>query len=408
MDSRFNNEIYSLIEATSESNQCLNCKNPLCVKGCPIHNDIPGFINQIKENNLEKAREILDRTSGFGDICSYVCYSEDQCMAKCIKGLKGKPVNIKGLERFICDNTSPNIKPISKNEKKLCVIGSGPAGLKFSYEALKNGYNVDIYDKHSELGGLINHAIPSFRLPQSQIKKIEETLLSMGLKFYSKEINDISKLPSYDAYFIATGTDFSYNMNIPGEKLENIIDWSELLSSPDNYNFLKNKKVCVVGGGNVAIDCARTLKRITSDVSIIYRRTTQEMPCNKKELEDALKEDVQIIELRNPKKIVFDDGLQVTLSIMELSDLDSSGRRSVIATPKEELFKCDYLIRAIGSKFDNIFNLEMENGKVKVDDNYQTSIPNVYIIGDAYNGATTVVEAISHANKVFHLYNQNN
>ena len=399
----FNTNIncYSESEALEESSKCLKCRNPKCVSACPLNNNIPKFIELISEGKLAEARMVLDSTSGFSDICSYVCYSENKCMGSCIRKKIDKAVNIKKLEKYVSLNTTPNPDMKSKNNIKLCVIGSGPAGLAFARDALINGYDVTIFDRHNHLGGLLRYAIPTFRLPRVRVKAIETELLGLGLKFITKNVQSIEEIPGFDYYFLATGTSKTKSAGIEGETLNGVLDWTTFLSRPNSYNYIESKDVCIIGGGNVAIDCARVASRLGANVSILYRRGINDMPCNLEELNRALSENIKIIEYRKPLSISKKNSLIVETIVTKPGEVASDGRRSIIDTSEHQSFNYDYIIRAIGSEAEEFDNVSLSKGKVLVDEHYQTNITNVYAIGDVVSGATTVTDAIRHGKDVF-------
>lgn len=384
-----------------ECERCLQCKNPRCISACPLNNEIPNFIKFVKENNLDDAREILEKQSGFSHICSYICYSKEKCMSACVRNKIDNAVNIKSIERFIVENTEYNYLKKENNGKKICVIGAGPAGISFSKSALLDGYKVDLYDIHEDLGGLLRYGIPRFRLPLAQVNKLSQMLYSLGINYISKEIKSFDDIPNYDYYVLATGTTKVKNLNISGEDNCNVIKWNEFLIEPSNYKFLKDSIVMVIGGGNVAIDCARTAKMLGSDVSILYRRSIDDMPCNQEELDEALNEGVKIKDLRKPNFITAGNNLIVNTTVMTIDGYDSSGRRKAVDTQAREDVQCDYIITAIGSEASMFDCVKSSNGRILVDDNFETNVSNVYAIGDCINGASTVTDAFSSGKKAY-------
>lgn len=400
---------YTLQEAMDEASRCLQCKKPRCVEGCPLHNDIPTFIKLLKEQNIDEANKVLNKTSSFSNICSYVCYSENQCMKSCIKGIKDKPINIRMLERFISDNSSSTLHKPSFSQIRIAVIGGGPSALAFSKVCLENNIAVDIYDRHKHLGGLLRYGIPRFRLPLENVEKQEEELLSLGLKYYSKDVTSVQDIPGYNYYYYAIGTSQSKKLNIDGEESPKCIDWMEFLEKPHLYKHLKSKNICIIGGGNVAIDVARTAIRLNANATIIYRRTKNEMPCNQKELNEAIDEGLKVIELHNPYKIIDDGQLTIHTKVMILGEMDESGRRIPLETNKTQKYNFDYLIKAIGSNVEPLKdNVVVDKyGQIIVNEQFQTSNDKVYAIGDCVDGASTVVQAIHSGKKAAEIFLKN-
>lgn len=390
-----------------ECERCLQCKNPKCVNACPLNNEIPKFIKFVKDNNLGAAREVLENHSGFSNICSYICYSKEKCMSACVRNRIDAAVNIKSIERFIVDNTEYNYFKKESNGKRICVIGSGPAGISFSKFALMDGYSVDLYDCHEDIGGLLRYAIPQFRLPISQVDKISDMLYSLGANFISKQINSLEDVPNYHFYVLATGTPKVKKLNISGEDNPNVIKWNDFLLNPSNYKFLKDSSVVVIGGGNVAIDCARTAKKIGCDVSILYRRCIEDMPCNQEELDEALNEGVKIKDLRKPNYITSLNGLVINTTITSIDGLDHAGRRRAVDTLNREDIQCDYIITAIGSEASIFDGVTVANGRIVVNDNFETEKYNLYAIGDCINGATTVTDAFASGKKAYLKFKEN-
>jgi len=302
-------------EILEEASKCLNCKiKPCKQKGCPLENDIPAFIQAVKEQNYKKAYEILSETTVLPAICGRICPHDKQCIGSCIKGIKGESVSIGELEAFVGDialneNYEISLKYESKKNKKIAVIGGGPSGLACSAYLAQRGYDVTIYEKHDYLGGLLSHGIPEFRLPREVLEKTINKILDLGINVkYNKYLGANLTLEElnekYDAIFIACGANVSTKMNIEGENLQGVYGGNELLENKNHPNYT-NKKVAISGGGNVAIDCARTIKRLgAAGVKIIYRRAEEQMPAEKKEIEDAKKEGIEFLFQNNIVKII--------------------------------------------------------------------------------------------------------
>lgn len=387
-----------------KANYCLNCKmKPCSIKGCPLNNNIPEFIKELKEGNLEEAYKVLLRTTVFPGICGRICPHEKQCQGSCIRGIKGKPVQIGELEAYVFDNFKDDEnflyncyeKEIKsrKTNKKVAIIGGGPAGLSCAAFLAREGIDVTIYEKHDYLGGLLSHGIPEFRLPRDIVKKTIKQILKLGIKVeYNKELGKNIKLEEleskYDCLFLAIGANRSSKMGIQGEELDGVFWGNELLEYNLHPNYLR-KNVVVIGGGNVAIDCARTIKKLgAKNVSIIYRRAEEQMPAEKKEIDDAKNENIEFLFQTNIKKI-FGETKVEKIELIKTSLQKKEGETRLVPVEIENsnyFMDVDYVVFAIGSKtegyIDNL-GLELDDyGKIKIDNSYRTSNPKVYSGGD--------------------------
>ena len=312
---------YNREEAMEEAARCINCKNAQCVKGCPVAIDIPGFIEQIKEGNMEEAYQIISRSSALPSVCGRVCPQESQCEGKCIRGIKGEPVSIGKLERFAADWAGENgIKPTGASEKKnkkVAVIGSGPAGLTCAGDLARMGYDVTIFEALHEAGGVLVYGIPEFRLPKEKVVRREiENVMALGVKIEtdvvigkSTTIDELMQEEGFDAVFIGSGAGLPKFMGIPGEQANGVFSANEYLTRSNLMKafdensttpIMHGKKVAVVGGGNVAMDAARTALRLGSEVHIVYRRSEEELPARVEEVHHAKEEGIIFDLLTNP------------------------------------------------------------------------------------------------------------
>ena len=419
---------YNEKEALNEANRCLQCNNPRCVKGCPVNIMIPNFIKAIKENDLKKAYEIISKSSSLPAICGRVCPQEKQCEKMCIKGLKGDAISIGALERFVADYAINNNLSLSKSnnkiDKKVAIIGSGPSGLSCAFELIISGYDVTIYETLHKAGGVLTYGIPEFRLPKRIVDNEIKVLEKLGVKFiYNVPIGNAIQLSDlekeYDAVFIGTGAGLPKFMDIPGEDGNEVFSANEILTRinlmkayDDNSKtpIKKGKVVYVIGGGNVAMDAVRSLKRLGMEAHLMYRRSIDELPARKMEVVHAKEEGIIFDLLKNPKRIICDDnnhviGMEVVE--MELGEIGSDGRRSV--KEKEDsnhIVQCDMVVEALGT----IVNHEAlknsgialtTNGLIEVNGT-KTSLSNVFAGGDAVTGAATVILAMEAGKKSAH------
>lgn len=393
------------------SNYCLNCSvKPCSNQGCPLHNDIPSFIQYVKEEKYEEAYKVLSKTTVLESVCGRICPHMSQCMGKCIRGIKGEPVNIGRLEAFVGDlaiknNYKMSGESVIKNGKRVAVIGSGPAGLTCAAFLARSGFDVTIFEKYSKLGGILRYGIPDFRLNKSILDKTINKIISLGINVeYNKELGNNIKLDElqnlYDDVFISIGANISWKMGIPGEELQGVYGGNSLLEKnlhPD-YN---DKKVVVIGGGNVAMDCARTIKKMgASSVIVAYRRAREQMPAESNEIDDALNEGVEFLYQTNIVKVLGNEQVEKVECVKtELVQKEGETRLSPVDIPESNYFiDVDYVIMAIGSmpdkKIVNNLGLELNRkGYIQVDENYETSIKNVYAGGDIIGGKATVAWA---------------
>lgn len=392
---------------------CLNCKNKPCSeKGCPLNNDIPAFIEQVKNENYEKAFEILTKTTVLPAICGRICPHYKQCMGSCVRGIKGKPVSIGELEAFVGDMAIKNNYKISKAEnqdlkdKKIAIIGGGPAGLTAAAFATKRGAKCTIYEKYNYLGGILVHGIPEFRLSKEIVKKSVEKILELGIEVkFNQElgknlnIDDIEK--EYDNIILAFGANKSSKIEIEGENLKGVYGGNELLEHNNHPNY-KGKTVAINGGGNVAMDVARTVKKLGAEnVFVIYRRAKEQMPAEIKEIEDATKEGVNFLYQNNIVKIIGNEKNEVSkleLIRTELIQKEGDTRLSPVNIEGSNYhINVDYVIMALGSHVDDFvknLNLKLnKRGTIEVDENGKTSNPKIYAIGDVAGNIQTVAWA---------------
>ena len=416
---------YNQEEATAEASRCINCKNAQCVKGCPVGINIPGFIHEVKEGNIEEAYKIIGQSSALPAVCGRVCPQESQCEGKCIRGIKGEPISIGKLERFVADYAlEHDIKPVGaevKNGHKVAVIGSGPAGLTCAGDLAKLGYDVTVFEALHELGGVLVYGIPEFRLPKQKVvaKEIDK-VKELGVKFESNvvigkstTIDQLIEDEGFEAVFIGSGAGLPKFMGIPGENANGVFSANEYLTRSnlmkafdDSYDtpIVAGKKVAVVGGGNVAMDAARTALRLGAEVHIVYRRSEEELPARVEEVHHAKEEGVQFDLLTNPVEILEEDGWVKGIKCvrMELGEPDASGRRRPVAVEGAEfVIDVDTVIMSLGTSPNPLISsttegLEVNKWKCIVADEEtgKTSKEGVYAGGDAVTGAATVILAM--------------
>ena len=417
---------YNKEEAMEEANRCLGCKKAKCMEGCPVSINIPGFVHEVKEGNFEKAYQIIGESSALPAVCGRVCPQETQCEGKCIRGLKGEAVSIGKLERFVADWAKENgIKPVpaaQKNGHKVAVIGSGPSGLTCAGDLAKMGYDVTIFEALHKAGGVLVYGIPEFRLPKDKVVAAEvENVKSLGVKIEtnviigkSVTIDELLKDEGFEAVFIGSGAGLPMFMGIPGEQANGVFSANEYLTRNnlmkafrEDYDtpIAHGKKVAVVGGGNVAMDAARTALRLGAEVHIIYRRSEAELPARKEEVHHAKEEGVQIDLLCNPVEILTDDKDWVTgikCIRMELGEPDASGRRRPVEIPGSEFtIDVDTVIMSLGTSPNPLISsttigLDVNKRKCIIADEEfgKTSKEGVYAGGDAVTGAATVILAM--------------
>ena len=417
---------YNKEEAMEEANRCLGCKKAKCMEGCPVSINIPGFVHEVKEGNFEKAYQIIGESSALPAVCGRVCPQETQCEGKCIRGLKGEAVSIGKLERFVSDWAKENgIKPVpaaQKNGHKVAVIGSGPSGLTCAGDLAKMGYDVTIFEALHKAGGVLVYGIPEFRLPKDKVVAAEvENVKSLGVKIEtnviigkSVTIDELLKDEGFEAVFIGSGAGLPMFMGIPGEQANGVFSANEYLTRNnlmkafrEDYDtpIAHGKKVAVVGGGNVAMDAARTALRLGAEVHIIYRRSEAELPARKEEVHHAKEEGVQFDLLCNPVEILTDDKDWVTgikCIRMELGEPDASGRRRPVEIPGSEFtIDVDTVIMSLGTSPNPLISsttigLDVNKRKCIIADEEfgKTSKEGVYAGGDAVTGAATVILAM--------------
>ena len=417
---------YNEQEAIDEATRCLNCPNPQCVKGCPVSINIPKFIQELKEGNVEQAYQTISLSSALPAVCGRVCPQESQCEGKCVRGIKGEAVSIGKLERYVADTARERgIKPqgaTEKKNKKVAVIGSGPAGLTCAGDLARIGYDVTIFEALHEAGGVLVYGIPEFRLPKDAVVKKEiENVESLGVKIEkdvvigkSVTIDSLMKDEGFEAVFIGSGAGLPRFMNIPGEQALGVFSANEFLtrsnlmkafSDDSTTPIMKPKKCVVVGGGNVAMDAARTALRLGAEVHIVYRRGEEELPARKEEVEHAKQEGIIFDLLCNPVEILEDENGWVKgckCIRMELGEPDESGRRSPVEVPGSEFeIECDAVIMSLGTSPNPLISsttegLEINRRKCIVanEESGQTSKDGVFAGGDAVTGAATVILAM--------------
>lgn len=417
---------YDKEEAMREASRCINCKNAQCIKGCPVAINIPGFIEKVKEGDIEAAYQIISESSALPAVCGRVCPQESQCEGKCIRGIKGEPVSIGKLERFAADwARENNIKPEGareKKDKKVAVIGSGPAGLTCAGDLAKMGYDVTIFEALHEPGGVLVYGIPEFRLPkQDVVAKEIENVRALGVKIEtnvvvgkSVTIDELLEEEGFDAVFIGSGAGLPKFMGIPGEQANGVFSANEYLTRSNlmkafdeesNTPIMRGRKVAVVGGGNVAMDAARTALRLGAEVHIVYRRSEEELPARVEEVHHAKEEGIIFDLLTNPTEILADENGWVSgikCVRMELGEPDASGRRRpVVIEGSEFLMEVDTVIMSLGTSPNPLISsttkgLEVNKYKciVAEEEFGRTSKEGVYAGGDAVTGAATVILAM--------------
>lgn len=419
-----------------EASRCLNCKNPRCVQGCPVNIQIPQFIQALKEDNLQKAGEIIRETSMLPSVCGRVCPQERQCEGNCILGIKGEPVAIGALERYVGDNTKPEEPEIKPSGKKVAIVGSGCAGITAAADLRKEGHEVEVFEALHKFGGVLRYGIPPFRLPRQVLDRELNNLRNMGVKFHSNVIVGKSitlkqlKDDGFDAIFICSGAGLPKMLNIKGENLNGVFSANEFLTrvnlmnagQPDSPTPLRiGKKAAIFGGGNVAMDAARTAVRVGfEEVYIIYRRTEKELPARLEEIRHAKEEGVIFKFLYAPKEIIGEDGYvkAVVLEVMELGEPDASGRRRPVPTGKTETVELDTVIVALGTGPNPIIQrsavaegleiLTDSKGYITVDaESRKTSVPAVYAGGDvAPVGESNAINAMGAGKKAAKAINE--
>ncbi len=417
---------YNKEEAMEEAARCINCKNAQCIKGCPVAINIPGFIEQVKNGNVEEAYKVIAESSALPAVCGRVCPQESQCEGQCIRGIKGEPVSIGKLERFVADSArEAGIVPEGAKEKKgkkVAVIGSGPAGLTCAGDLAKMGYEVTIFEALHEAGGVLVYGIPEFRLPKEDVVKKEiENVKALGVKIEtnvvvgkSVTIDELMEKEGFSAVFIGSGAGLPKFMGIPGEQANGVFSANEYLTRSNlmkafdensNTPIMRGKKVAVVGGGNVAMDAARTALRLGAEVHIVYRRSEEELPARVEEVHHAKEEGIIFDLLTNPVEILEDENnwvCGIKCVRMELGEPDESGRRRPVVKPDSEfVMDVDTVIMSLGTSPNPLISsttegLEVNKWKCIVADEEhgKTTKEGVYAGGDAVTGAATVILAM--------------
>ncbi len=426
---------YTKEEAIQEASRCLNCKVPRCIEGCPVKIDIPSFIKAIKEERFLDAYEIILKNSSLPAICGRVCPQEKQCEGNCVRGIKGESLAIGALERFVADyamdNNYENKLKIKKNGKKVAIVGSGPAGLTCAYNLIRNGFKVTIYEVLHKAGGVLTYGIPEFRLPKKIVAKQIESLVNLGVEiktnisigntYFLDELKE-----EYDAVFIASGAGLPKFMGIPNESANGVFAANEILTRinlmeawKDSSTPIKKGKIAyVIGGGNVAMDAARSLRRLGMEVHLMYRRSMDELPARKVEVTHAEEEGIIFDLLRNPIAILTNDQNDVTgmeVVKMELGEEGPDGRRGVTEVKNSKYYvPCDIVVMALGTNpnHESLKNSSIklnERGLIIVNDT-QTSVDSIYAGGDAVTGSATVILAMGAgrdaANQIINRFNK--
>lgn len=415
---------YSEEQAVDEAERCLNCKNAPCRGGCPVSINIPAFIAKVKERDFEGAYKIIHESSSLPAVCGRVCPQETQCESKCVRGIKGEPVAIGRLERFVADWHNAHSTEVStvpeKNGHKCAIIGAGPSGLTCAGDLAKMGYEVTVFEALHLAGGVLVYGIPEFRLPKAIVAREVENLKALGVKVETNvvigrtiEVDELFA-QGFDAIFIGSGAGLPRFMNIPGENLKGVYSANEFLT---RVNLMKAYKdgsdtpikhstsVAVVGGGNVAMDAARCAKRLGAEnVYIVYRRGLEEMPARKEEVEHAMEEGIIFKTLNNPVEILGDEHRSVKgmkCVEMELGEPDASGRRRPVEKPDSEfVLDVDCVVMSIGTSPNPLIRNTTEgldtnkHGCFIADEVGQTSREGVFAGGDAVTGAATVILAM--------------
>ncbi|HSA07502.1 MAG TPA: NADPH-dependent glutamate synthase [Candidatus Gastranaerophilales bacterium] len=424
-------------QALAEANRCIQCKNPKCVEGCPVNVQIPEFIKKIKEGNIEEAGKLIRQTNFLPSVCGRVCPQEHQCEGKCVLGIKGQPIAIGALERYVGDKTSSDIKAINPSGKKIAIIGSGCAGMSAAADLSKAGHKITVFEALHALGGVLRYGIPEFRLPRNVLDKEIDFLKKLGVEFKTNVIIGKSLTlkdlfdDGYKAVFISSGAGLPKMLNVPGENLNGVYSANEFLTRvnlmkahrKDSPTPLKiGKRAVIIGGGNTAMDSARVSKRIGfEEVIIIYRRSEEELPARKAEIEHAKEEGVKFLMLHSPLEIIGDnkDVKSVKLQTMELGEPDNSGRRSPVPVEGKTVdLEVDTVIIALGTNPNPIIQRSMkeDNIDLKVDkrgyiiinpQTGETSLSGVWAGGDiAPSGESTAINAMGAGKKAAKAINK--
>jgi glutamate synthase (NADPH/NADH) small chain len=419
---------YTDEEALAEASRCLHCPKPRCMEGCPVSIAIPEFIQCIKDGNLEEAYKVISKSSSLPAVCGRVCPQEKQCESMCVRGLKGEAISIGSLERYVADQAIKNnyaaAKVEEKNGKRVAIVGAGPAGLTCAGDLAKAGYEVTIYEILHKAGGVLTYGIPEFRLPKSIVEKEVDSLKKLGVNVLCDvpignaiTLEELEK--EYDAVFLGTGAGLPKFMGIPGEDANQVFSANEILTRINLMKAYKDhsdtpvnhsKKVAVIGGGNVAMDAARSAKRLGGDVTIVYRRTKAELPARAEEVEHAIEEGIKFAFLTNPTKINGDENgnvKSITCIKMELGEPDASGRRRPVEVEGSEFdIDVDEVIMSLGTSPNPLIksttsglDTQRWGGIIADEETGKTSRDHVYAGGDAVTGAATVILAMGAGKK---------
>ena len=388
-------------------NECLDCKNPTCIEGCPVKNNIPLFIKLAKQEKYDEALKVIKLTSTLPSICSMVCPSENQCKGHCVKNKINKPVAINEIEQYITLKANEVIPEIIKNNKKVAIIGSGPSGLACAEKLAILGYNVDVYDAYDEAGGILTYGIPSFVLDKDIVNKKINYIKSLGVNFLmnkklEKDIYLNELIDSYDAIYLAFGASIGKRMDAKNNNINGVIDANDFLEKMyknKNHLFDNVKDCLVIGGGNTAIDAARVAKKqLGCNVSIVYRRSEKEMPARKDEILKAKDDNIEFNFLSNPIAYIGEDTVKEVECIkMKLVEVIGQRARPVVIENSNYIIKADLVIEAISSSIDTNLTRLLDTyswGGIKVNENMQTSIDKVFAGGDCVNGPDLVVTAM--------------
>ena len=397
-------------EIKEKANYCLNCPvKPCSNKGCPLNNNIPEFIKAVKEEDIKKAYEILSETTVLESICGRICPHMKQCEGSCVRGIKAKPVSIGDLEAYVGDDAIKNNYKISEinkenKDKKIAIVGGGPAGITASAFLLKKGFSVTLFEKYNYLGGLLVHGIPEFRLPKNIVKNTIQKVIDLGLEVkYNYELgknlslNELEK--DYDAIFLSYGANITTKMGVEGEELDGVYGGNQLLEYKNHPDY-KGKSVAVIGGGNVAMDCARTIKRLGAEnVKIIYRRAEEQMPAETKEIQEAKEEGIEFLFQNNIVKIIGKNKVEkLELIKTELVQKEGETRKVPINIENSNyVIDIDYVVMALGSMPES-FTMDLglilnKYGYIYIDENYQTSNKKIFAGGDIAGCKSTVAWA---------------
>ena len=399
-------------EIKEKSNYCLNCPvKPCSNKGCPLGNNIPEFIKAVKEEDYKNAYEILSETTVLQAVCGRICPHTKQCEGACVRGIKSNPVSIGDLEAFVGDiaikenyKLKTFVQGNQNKDKKIAIVGGGPAGLTAAAFLLKNGYSVTVYEKYDYLGGLLVHGIPEFRLPKQIVKETVQKIIDLELQVkYNQELGKNLTLKQlekeYDAVFLAFGSNITTKMGVEGEELQGVFGGNQLLEKKNHPDYT-DKKVAIIGGGNVAMDCARTIKRLgAQEVKVIYRRAEEQMPAENKEIQEAKEEGIEFLFQNNIIRILGKDKVEkVELIKTELVQKEGESRKSPVNIPNSNyIIDIDYIVMALGSKpedFVNDLGLQLNKwGYIQIDENNKTSNPKVFAGGDIAGAKGTVAWA---------------